>query len=224
MRILAFFAACLIALAPAAARAEFQLWIYGGGNTASDSDVTLNQGALSGSFDVDWSGDSFNLPPYYGVRGAYWLTDFALPNLGVAIDVTHAKVKADLSDPAVGGTFAALEFTNGLNSATLNALYRAPLNNRLTVYGGGGAGVSFPHVEVNTIPSVGKTFEYQVTGPVVQALIGASFELGHGFSVFGEYKASYSWNEADLVGGGSLEANILAHHFAAGLSISFGGP
>lgn len=214
---------CLIVLVPAVAKAEFQLSVFGGANTASDGDVTLDQGALSGTFDVDWFGDSFHMPPYYGVRGTYWLSGFGMPRWGVAIDVTHAKVKADLTDPALSGTFSTLEFTNGLNSATLNALYRAPLNNRFTLYGGAGAGVSFPHVEVETIPSVGKTFEYQVTGPVVEALVGADLALGHGFSVFGEYKASYSWNHADLVGGGSLDADILAHHFAAGVSYTFGG-
>jgi lipid A oxidase len=157
------------------------------------------------------------------VRGTYWLSGFDLARWGLAIDVTHAKVKSDRTDPAVGGTFSKLEFTNGLNSAALNALYRAPLNKRLALYGGGGAGVSFPHVEVETNPSLGRTFEYQPTGPMVQALLGASVGLAYGVSVFGEYKASYSWNEADLVGGGALRTNILAHHFAAGLSISFGG-
>jgi lipid A oxidase len=133
-------------------------------------------------------------------------------------------VKADRSDPAVGGTFAHLEFTNGLNSVTLNALYRRPLGERLSFYGGAGAGASVPHVEVSTIPATADTFEYQLTGPVVQALIGADVALGHGFSLFGEYKASYSWNDAALDDGGSLATDILAHHFAAGLSFSFGGP
>lgn len=223
MRALAFVLGSLIALAPAAARAEFQISVYGGVNAASDSDVTLDQGALSGTFGVEWFGDSFNLPPYYGVRGTYWLSSFGMPSWGAAIDFTHAKVKADLTDPSVGGTFSTLELTNGLNSATLNALYRAPLNSKLTVYGGAGAGVSFPHVEVETIPSVGKTFEYQITGPVVEALIGIDAALNRRFSVFAEYKASYSWNHADLVGGGTLDADVLAHHFAAGVSVKFGG-
>ncbi|MGH6924337.1 MAG: outer membrane protein [Propylenella sp.] len=225
MRTRALIAGCFLVLAPTAALAEFQISVYGGGNIANDSDVTLKQGALSGTFGVQWfGGDSSEWrAPYYGVRGTYWMTDFGLPNWGAAVDWTHAKVTADLGDPAIGGTFKRLEFTNGINSLTLNALYRMPLNNRFTVYVGAGAGASIPHVEVETIPSLGETYEFQLTGPVVQGLVGVSVPVGWGFSVFGEYKATYSWNEADLVGGGSLDAEVLVHHFVAGLSYTFGG-
>lgn len=211
-------------LASPAAKAEFQLSIFGGFNTASSGDVTLTQGALSGTYDVDWFGESFEVPPFYGVRGAYWLSGLDLASWGLAVDFTHAKVAADLSNPALAGAFSSLEFTDGLNTATLNALYRMNANNRLTLYAGAGAGVAFPHVEVETVPSVGKTFDYQLTGPAAQALIGADIKLGYGFSLFGEYKANYSWNAADLVGGGSLETDILAHHFATGISLAFGAP
>ena len=223
MRVGAFLFSVLLALMPAAASAEFQLSVYGGANTANASDVTLKLGALSGEFEVDWFGDSFHRPPYYGVRGTWWLDNFNFPNWGVAVDFTHAKVKADLDDPAVGARFDRLEFTNGLNSLTLNGLYRMPLNNRFSLYAGAGAGASIPHVEVETFPATERTFEYQVTGPVVQALIGANVNLAYGFSLFGEYKASYSWNDADLNGGGSLETDILTHQFAVGLSYTFGG-
>lgn len=51
---------------------------------------------------------------------------FNFPRRGVAIDFTHDKVKANLDDPGVGGSFHTLDFTEGLNTAMLNALYRAP--------------------------------------------------------------------------------------------------
>jgi lipid A oxidase len=221
----AFLAGCLIALAPTGALAEFQISVYGGGNLASDGDVTLTSAAISGTFGVEWlGGNSFDLKePYYGVRGTYWFTDFGMPRWGAAIDFTHATVEADLGDPVVGAAFQTLEFTNGINSLTLNALYRMPVANRFTVYAGVGAGASIPHVEVETIPYTTKTYEFQLAGPVVAGLVGASFDVGWGFSVFGEYKATYSWNEADLVGGGSLDAEVLVHHFSAGLSYTFGG-
>ena len=224
MRAPPLIAGLLLVLALAPAKAEFQISVYGGANTANDSEVTLELGALSGSFDVDWFGDSFHRPPYYGVRGTYWLTDFAMPNWGAAVDFTHAKVKADLDDPAVGGAFDRLEFTNGLNFLTLNALYRAPVSERFILYAGAGAGASIPHVEVSTIPPTADTREYQVTGPVIQGLVGSSVDLFHGLALFSEYRASYSWNDADLDGGGSLETDILIHNFALGLSFSFGGP
>jgi lipid A oxidase len=221
----AFAAGCIAVLIPTAANAEFQISIYGGGNIANNSDVTLKKGALSGTFGVEWlGGRTTNFKePYYGIRGTYWMTDFGMPNWGAAVDFTHATVEADLDDPTVGSRFSTLEFTNGLNSLTLNALYRVPLNDRFSVYAGIGAGASIPHVEVKTIPYTTKTFEFQIGGPVVQGLIGGSYRLGYGFSVFGEYKATYSWNDTELVGGGSLDTDILVHHFAAGLSYSFGG-
>lgn len=223
MRVGAFLVGFLLALAPVPANAEFQLSVYGGANTANNSDVTLNLGPLSGKFNVDWFGDSFRRPPYYGVRGTWWLDNFNYPNWGVALDFTHAKVKADLDDPTVGARFRRLEFTNGLNSLTLNGLYRMPLNNRFSLYAGAGAGASIPHVEVETFPATERTFELQTTGPVLQGMIGGSVTLGNGFSLFGEYKASYSWNDVDLEGGGSLETDILTHQIAVGLSYTFGG-
>jgi lipid A oxidase len=226
MRPLAVLVAGLIVLGPAAAKAEFQFSVYGGGNIANGSDVTVTSPVVAGTFGVEWIGGNSTewREPYYGARATYWFTDFGMPSWGAALDFTHAKVSADLGDPAVGGTFARLEFTNGINSVTLNALYRMPLTGRFTVYAGAGAGVSVPHVEVETIPSLGETYEFQATGPVVAGLVGISYGIGHGFSIFGEYKATYSWNEANLVGGGTLKSDILVHHFAAGLSYTFGGP
>lgn len=213
-----------LALMPAAARAEFQISVYGGANTANDSDATLNTPLVAGTFDVDWFGDSFNKPPYWGARGTWWLTDFGQPGFGVALDFTHAKVKADLDDPALGAVFNRLEFTNGLNTLTLNGLYRMPLSSRFSAYAGVGAGASIPHVEVTTFANPDRTFEYQLTGPTVQALLGTSMEIAHGFSLFAEYKANYAWNEADLDEGGTLETDILTHQFAVGLSFAFGAP
>jgi len=142
MRRLPQIVGAVVLFASPAARAEFQISAYGGANTANNSDVTLNTPLVNGTFDVDWFGDSFEAPPYWGIRGAWWLNDFNLPRWGVAIDYTHAKVKADLDDPDLHGRFSTLELTNGLNTATLNALYRAPLGHRFTLYGGAGAGVA----------------------------------------------------------------------------------
>jgi lipid A oxidase len=225
MRLLLFLTAgFLLPLGTTMANAEFQISGYGGGNTANNSDVTLNTPLVNGTFDVDWFGDSFERPPYWGLRGTWWLTDFNAPRWAVAIDFTHAKVKADPEDPAVRGSFTTLEFTNGLNTVTLNALYRAPLNDRFSVYAGAGAGIAVPHVEVTTFPDQGRTFEYQVTGPALQGLLGVDLKLAYGLSVFAEYKANFSMNEADLVGGGTLETDVLTHQFAVGLSYSFGAP
>jgi hypothetical protein len=43
--------------------------------------------------DVPWDGASFDDPPYWGVRGIWWLD--ARPNWGLMVDYNHAKVIAD---------------------------------------------------------------------------------------------------------------------------------
>lgn len=222
MRALTSLLAGLIALAPAAASAEFQLSIYGGANTVRDDEITFDNGAGPVDYDVEWEGNSFQFPPYYGLRGTYWL-DFNHSNWGIAIDYTHAKAYADI-DGTIETVFSHLQLTHGLNSVSLNGLYRAPMSDRFTLYAGAGAGASVPHVEVDTLAPVTSTREYQLAGPMVQGLAGASMKVGHGFSLFGEYKAAYSWNDIDLDGGGSLDADVLTNQFAIGVTYSFGGP
>ncbi len=221
MRALLLITGGLIALTPAVAKAEFQISAYGGANTANASDITVKGSqSVDGTYNIDWFGASFEMPPYWGVRGTWWLTDFNHPNWGVAFDYTHAKVKAPLDNIP----FSHLEFTDGLNLGTLNVLYRMPVTNRFTLYAGAGAGASVPHVEVKTIPPQGTTWNYQLAGPTVQAMIGASVNVVKHVSLFAEYKANYSWNDTDLVGGGTLDTNVLTHQFAVGVTVSFGGP
>jgi len=76
-----------------------------------------------------------------------------------------------------------------------------------------------PHVDVLTSQS--RTFEYQVTGPAVVAIAGASYPFNDTWSGFLEYKFSYSQNEADLQGGGTLETDIITNALNFGVSYSF---
>ena len=66
-----------------------------------------------------------------------------------------------------------------------------------------------------------ETFEYQITGPAFQGIVGASYQLFDNVRVFGEYKLSYSVNEAQLNGGGTFSTNFTSHHVLAGISYSF---
>jgi len=75
--------------------AESQIGLYGGWNGSFDSDIHLSQpnGTNMTLNGVPWDGDSFGAPPYWGLRGTYWLN--SAPNWGVMIDYSHAKVIAD---------------------------------------------------------------------------------------------------------------------------------
>jgi lipid A oxidase len=168
---------------------------------------------------IDWDGASFDLPPYWGVRATYWLSQSS--NWGFAIDYVHAKAVADLSG-AAGATYDRLEFTDGNNILLFDVLYRFnPLmSGTLVPYVGAGIGVTIPHVEV-TLDGGGKTYEYQLTGMAAQVLAGLEYKLNAKWSLFTEARLSYSQIDADLTGGGSLETDLWSPQFAIGLSYRF---
>lgn len=133
--------------------------------------------------------------------------------------MNHAKVYADDETLTETG-YERLEFSDGLNIITLNA-YRSWQDGfgALSPYVGGGLGVSFPHVELTDGGS--ETFGYQLTGPAVAWIAGASLPINDSWSVFGEYKGTYSINSADLQGGGTLETNIITNAVNVGVSFNF---
>lgn len=221
------------------AAAESQIGIYGGWTGSFDSDIHLSQpnGTNMTLNDMPWDGDSFGVPPYWGLRGTYWFD--AAPNWGVMIDYNHAKVIADQgavvgvsgsrdgvklgSTDRVGNTFQVMEFTDGLNEIYLGGQHRW-IHARWTPYVGFGVGASFPHVEVRrTGPNSPYTFEYQLDGIAVEGLVGLEYHLSPRFSLFGDYKLSFSSNDADLDGGGSLETDVWTNHVTFGVSYRFGG-
>ena len=220
------------------ARAEFQIGLYGGWNDSFASDITLVQpnGTNMRLKDVPWDGASFDDPPYWGLRGIYWLN--SRPNWGLMVDYNHAKVIADQSaivnisgtrdgipvgpKDRVGNTFSVMEFTDGLNEIYGGAMYRWPFE-RWTPYVGFGVGASFPHVEIKRTGGTIETFEYQVTGVAVEGLVGLEYHITPRLSAFGDYKLSFSSNDADVNGGGTLETDIWTNHFILGLSYRFGG-
>lgn len=202
------------------AQAEATVSIYGGANFSPHSNVEYkpNASAPTEEFTPGWDGASFRMPPYYGVRATWWLED--MPEIGIALDYTHGKVVAEKS-VAVANGFTTLEFTDGINLATINALYRWRLDNGFTPYVGVGAGFAFPKVEV-TNPSDGIDInEYQITGGTVQAFAGIDYKINDSWSVFGEVKTNYSPVRASLPNGGSLDVNIVNNQIILGLTYSF---
>lgn len=235
--------AAALSLSCAPAAAELQFSAYWGYGPSHDSDVTVVQpnGTNLTLGSVNWDDDSFDPdsgPPYYGLRLTYWKP--TKPNWGIALDYTHAKVKPDLSQTVtatgtrdgaavnaqepLSNTVSKLEFTDGLNLLTLNLLYRWEKPNRWTPYVGAGVGLSIPHVEFRRNNGGPQTFEYQVTGVAVQGLAGLEKRFSDRWGLFGEYKISYSDNDADLTGGGTLETEVVTHHLIFGLTYHFSRP
>jgi lipid A oxidase len=218
LQALAFAGLCALSLP---AGAETQISVFGGANSNFSSDVTLEGGTgKDGTQSIDWDGKSFELPPYWGVRGTYWLS--SAPNWGVAIDYVHSKAVADLSGVA-GNTFNRLEFTDGNNILLVDVLYRfnPMMHGTLVPYVGAGIGVTIPHVEVTLNGVNNTTFEYQLTGMAAQVLAGLEYKLNEKWSLFTEGRLSYSHISADLQGGGRLETDLWSPQLAVGLSFRF---
>ena len=215
--ILALAVAGLTSIAALPAAAEMELSLYSGWQTAPHSRISGDYPG-GGSYDalIGWEGRSFELPPYYGVRGMWWRDE----KLGFGLEFTHTKVYAPDDERSALG-FDNLELTDGLNIITVNAMRRWQNQwGDFTPYLGGGVGIAVPHVDVETTTGF-KTFGYQYTGPAARLIAGASYDLNERFAVFGEYQFVYSSNEADLDGDGSLKSDIKTNALNFGLSLKF---
>lgn len=201
-----------------AARAEMEVSAYTGWQTLPHSwaDGTFPGG---GAFNVvvGWEGKSFQMPPYYGVRGTWWRAN----NLGFGIEFTHAKAYAS-EDIQNRLGFSPLEFTNGHNILTFNVMKRWPDQwKRVTPYFGGGIGVAIPHVDITHLATGARVYEYQYTGPALRLVAGAAMPISDRWSLFGEYQFTYSRNEVDLPMGGSLNTDLKTNAINVGLSLKF---
>ncbi|WP_116598000.1 outer membrane protein [Primorskyibacter marinus] len=217
MKLVILSAVAALCLGVAPASAEMEVSLYSGWQTAPHSRASGDH-PDGGSYNalIGWEGRSFEAPPYYGVRGTWWRDE----KLGFGLEFTHAKVYApDSEKEAIG--FNRMEFTDGINLITVNAYRRWQNQWRdITPYVGGGIGLSIPHVDVESAGGE-KTFGYQVTGPAVRLLAGVNYDLSERFAVFGEYQFTYSNNEADLEGGGSLETEIKTNALNFGVTLKF---
>ena len=213
-------AALVAAIFASHAAAEVEIGVYTGIQTAPHSRISGDLPAGGGSYDalIGWDGRSFEMPPYYGIRGTWWQSE----TLGFGLEFTHAKVYAPDGDAQAAG-FDNIELTDGLNILTINVMRRWPdawFSGKATPYVGGGLGVAIPHVDVE--PTVGPdTFEYQFTGPALRLTAGLSYGLNDRFAVFGEYQFTHSRNEAELEGGGTLNTNINTNALNFGINLKF---
>lgn len=216
MRLIATSVAALLALTPVSVAAEVELSFYGGAQNAPHSDVFISgDDAYPSETFIGWEGRSFDAPPYYGLRATIWRN----AEIGYGLDFAHNKIYPQEGE-LDGTPFETLEFTDGLNTLTLNAYRRWQGGfGSLTPYVGGGLGLSIPHVEVSNGET--ETFGYQITGPAATWIAGASYPINDTWSVFGEYKGTYTQNTADLDGGGTLETDVITNAVNVGVSFSF---
>ena len=212
----AFALFCWLMVAPGVAFAQVELSFYGGAQSAPASDISIRNDPFIDDTDFRqaWEGRSASAPIYYGIRATRWQS----PTFGYGLDFAHNKVYP--KDDEMPAGFDVLEFTDGLNTLTVNAYRRWPnLLGDVSPYVGGGLGVSIPHVEVTNGES--ETFGYQLTGPAATWIAGASYPISDQWAVFGEYKGTFSSNTAKLDSGGKLRSDIFTNAVNVGVSFNF---
>ena len=196
--------------------AETEVSVYGGQQWASPSRVTVAGDSVipDAVFDQDWAGYAYEWPIYVGARLTKWLpSDF-----GYGAEYVHNK--AVPPDRVLPAGYRALEFSDGLNSLTLNGYRRWPdALGQFTPYVGVGAGISFPGVEIRYAGS--NTYEYQITGIAATWMAGLRYPLSQRWTGFAEYRGSYSTNLVRLETGGTLDTNIATGAINIGLNFGF---
>jgi len=197
--------------------AETELSFYGGAHAARLGRVIGNDPGGVGRFDflASWDSQSSTPARYHGVRLTRWQRD----DWGWALDFSHGNINADAATLS-GNGLSLLGFSDGMNVLTVNR-YRQwrDLVGPVTPYLGAGLGVTIPHVEFDS--GAGKTSEYQFGGPAVSLVAGAKYPMNSRWSVFGEYKGTYSVNNVELMSGGNLGANLVTNSINLGASFGF---
>lgn len=213
----------LLLVTPTLFAETYELSLYGGMNQPAHSSVKFSgaessYGITDGSYSTDgWKGKSLESPIYYGFRFNYWLDDAPW---GVGFDFNHSKVIPKVLPAGL----RRLEFTDGLNTLTIIALYKLKQKILTDVqpYLGAGVGVSYPHVEITgTSSSTGRTYEYQSTGMAYQVMAGLRAPLHENWSGFAEYRLTFTPLEADLKGGGEFKSDIYNNQFSMGVTYKF---
>lgn len=209
-------------LGVSAAAPETLVAAYGGVTHTHASDVKFEKPGQTNLLakDVEWIGRPFKSPVYYGLRAMHWPE---ASRFGGMLDFTHAKAisvreqsvsfqgtrngKPADGSAKIGDTFRHLEFSHGHNMLTVNGLARlGAIAPSLVPYIGLGAGVSLPHTEVQFLDETRRTYEYQLTGPVGQAVAGLEIRLPR-ISILLEYKFSLAPYWVPLTGRDGSKGN-----------------
>lgn len=224
------------------ADAEWIVGAYLGNLWTQTSKVSLTLPAQQTQVDiadVQYRGESFDSPQYYGYR-VTWIPA-AHRWLGIEGELIHAKVFAETSAAVhvqgrlrglavdtslpLSSVVQRLAMSHGLNFVFVNLAMRRTLN-RPAPGGRGivgvlrvGVGPTVPHAE-STIDGVDQE-QYQSGGVGAQVTGGLEIGLWRSLGLQGEYKYTWASPEIDVVGG-TATVPSRSHHVVAGLTWRFG--
>ncbi len=213
-QMLSVFALFVTTSVGAAEKAE--LSFNGGLRTATEGVVSGINPVDAGNFESlqSWRIQSSDAPMQFGMRITWWQNQ----SQGWGFDLNSSNLRAG-SNPLGANGFELLESANRINLLTVNTYRKLKPLGGLRPYLGAGLGVSIPRVEFSS--GARRISQFQLNGPAVQLIAGASYRLNNSLSVYGEYNSSYGLNGADLTNGESLNAITRNGGLNIGLSLGF---
>jgi len=212
-------AAGLIACALIPGRADadwFGSAYLGSAHTASNTlHLTDSSGAPLTVGPVDYHGNSWHFPLYYGYRGG-WSPSGS--RFGIEGEWTHAKAIGTTGSPDL----THFELSHGLNTLLTNVVFRSRgvCGERCTLAFRGGLGVATPHVEADFRGR--RVSEYQLAGIATQGGIGMEVRLWEGLHAVIDGRLSHARIEADLPGATLESTGFTTFHFDVGVGWRFG--
>ena len=203
--------------------AESSVTIFTGYQTAPHSNVQGFEKRIgqddefSFNFTAGWKGNSFSMPPYYGIRWTKWEG-----KNGWEIEFNHTKIYAD-EETMTNSGFHILQFTDGLNNLTINRTHRFEGSNFFHkkffkfAYIGYGLGIIIPHVEVQTIEESSFSYGYQFGGPTGGVNFGLVIPYLEKIDIISEYRFTASLLDIDLDHGGNLKSRVFTNALNFGI-------
>lgn len=236
-----FVAVCLSAVGVAPAQAD---WVVGGylgaGHTMSGG-LSIAQPAADTNVtfaSIDYHGESFTLPVYYGYRITYFLPRAS--SLGVELEFIHLKVYARTEgitratgrslgipvdqDVPVRDILESFSISHGLNLALVNLVARHALTGRagsegrLAVVGRMGLGPTIPHAE-SRIGGVARE-GYEIGALGLHLAGGLEARLARGLAAMAEYKLTHT-DQSVAVSQGQAQGRFTSHHGIFGFGWHF---
>jgi opacity protein-like surface antigen len=226
-----------VCVAPPRASASSGEWVIAGFLGAAhtlSAPVTIEQPAPGTELTlspVEFHGESFEPPVYYGYRVGYL---FDNRWFGLEAEFIHSKLYAHVdrrvqvtgvyrnvptaTTQPMSDVVQHLSISHGLNFLLLNGVVRVPLGetatSRVAVLLRGGAGPTIPHAESRIDGVAQEQYEWGRLG--VQASAGAEVRLTRRLGALAEYKFTRSRQRVS-VWQGEMEVLARSHHVVFGV-------
>jgi lipid A oxidase len=205
----------LLGVPARAARADWLFGAYMGAAATSSNTLTFTSagGAPSSLANIDYEGEAFRSPWYYGYRVARMRGDHGL---GVEFEFTHAKaIAAQTGSPDL----TQFQQSHGLNFLIGSIAYRSALacEGRCAIGVRGGAGFTRPHVE-STVRNVHQE-QYQYGGVAWQAGAGVEYRLWRLFYALADVRVTRVKEKHLRAAGAEIAGAFVTRHVDFGIGL-----